>query len=260
MHRDAVNLVDSYKPGPSAERHIHELLSRMRTTDSDDEISDTGDLQCMLVSSINKISSPCLIQVEVEGKYLEMEVDCGSSVSVMSKNQYFAIFDKPLLSYSNELIVVNGAKLKIAGKAMVSVKFKGKEEMMSLLILDCENTFYPLFGRTWLDVFYRDWRYFFSDTVAVNNLHSKPSEYAVDELKHKYSNVFEKNFSMPIVGFKAELIMKNGSPIFKKAYEVPYRLRDRVSDYLNKLEEEKVITPVDTSQWASPIIIVMKKK
>nr|XP_029716407.1 uncharacterized protein LOC115259757 [Aedes albopictus]XP_029716408.1 uncharacterized protein LOC115259758 [Aedes albopictus] len=41
LHRDAVNLVDSYKPGPSADRHIVELLDRMKTSDSDGEESDS---------------------------------------------------------------------------------------------------------------------------------------------------------------------------------------------------------------------------
>lgn len=53
--------------------------------------------------------------------------------------------------------------------------------------------------------------------------------------------------------------MKDDTPIFKKAYDVPYRLKDKVSVHLGKLESEKVITPIDTSECASPIIIVMKK-
>lgn len=41
LHRDAVNLVESYKPGPSANGHINELLSRMWTRDSEDDDKDT---------------------------------------------------------------------------------------------------------------------------------------------------------------------------------------------------------------------------
>ncbi|XP_062698860.1 uncharacterized protein LOC115268956 [Aedes albopictus] len=42
LHRDAVNLVDSYRPGPSADRHISELLERMNTrNDEEDEDSDS---------------------------------------------------------------------------------------------------------------------------------------------------------------------------------------------------------------------------
>ena len=36
-------------------------------------------------------------------------------------------------------------------------------------------------------------------------------------------------------------------------------MKDKVIDYLDRLEKEKVITPIKTSQWASPVIIVIKK-
>ncbi|XP_055532770.1 uncharacterized protein K02A2.6-like [Wyeomyia smithii] len=79
------------------------------------------------------------------------------------------------------------------------------------------------------------------------------------KLKEQFNDVFQKDFSKPIKGFEAELILKDNPPIFKKAYNVPYRLRDKVSVYLDKLEKEKVIMPINTSEWASPIIIVIKK-
>ncbi|XP_062539176.1 uncharacterized protein LOC134207478 [Armigeres subalbatus] len=41
LNRDAVNLVESYRPGPSADRHITELLERMRTRDDEDDDSDS---------------------------------------------------------------------------------------------------------------------------------------------------------------------------------------------------------------------------
>lgn len=95
--------------------------------------------------------------------------------------------------------------------------------------------------------------------MVINNLKTESSEMAVEQIKDKYSQVFKKSFSTPIKGFKAQLIMKNEEPIFKKAYDVPYRLKDKVAEYLDKLEREKVITPIETSEWASPIVIVMKK-
>lgn len=260
LNRDAVNLVESYRPGPSSDRHINELLSRMQTRDEEDtEDSDSGNLQCMQVSSINKISNPCLVLVVIEGKSLEMEVDCGASVSVISKRRYFSKFDNPLRSYSEPLMVVNGTKLRIAGEARVSVKFNGREELMQLLVLDGENDFYPLLGRTWLDVFYPNWRQFFMNGLHINNVNMDSGKIAIEDLKKQFPTVFKKNFSTPILGFKAELMMKDEVPIFKKAYEVPYRLKDKVSTYLDKLEEQKVITPVESSEWASPIIVVMKK-
>lgn len=55
------------------------------------------------------------------------------------------------------------------------------------------------------------------------------------------------------------MVLKHDVPIFKKAYDVPYRMREKVLDYLEKLENERVITPVQTSEWASPVIVVVKK-
>lgn len=37
LERDAVNFIDSYRPGPSADRHLSELLERMQVNNSDEE-------------------------------------------------------------------------------------------------------------------------------------------------------------------------------------------------------------------------------
>nr|XP_019562838.1 uncharacterized protein LOC109431114 [Aedes albopictus] len=44
LNRDAVNLVESYRPGPSSDRHINELLSRMQTRDEEDTEDSDSDM------------------------------------------------------------------------------------------------------------------------------------------------------------------------------------------------------------------------
>ncbi|XP_062558365.1 uncharacterized protein LOC134223232 [Armigeres subalbatus] len=44
LNRDAVNLVESYRPGPSADRHITEMLERMRTKDDDEDEDNDSDM------------------------------------------------------------------------------------------------------------------------------------------------------------------------------------------------------------------------
>lgn len=260
MRRDTVNLVDTFNSGPSVDGDISELMNRMRADDSDsDGGNSSGDLECMMISSINKINEPCVVVVSIEDKLLRMEIDCGSSVSVISKERYFSNFNIPLKKYDKQLIVVNGQKLKIEGEANVSVEFNGLKTQLQLLVLNCSNDFIPLMGRTWLDVFFQNWRHFFSNSLAVNNMLMINQTNEVEEIRKKFSQVFLKDFSKPIKGFQADLVIKSDVPIFKKAYDVPYRLKDKVIDYLNRLERENVISPVKTSEWASPVIIVMKK-
>lgn len=266
LKRDTVKFMDTWQAehgskGPSDETTISGLFNRLRTdkSESEDEEYDAGDLECMMVSSINKINNPCLVNTFVDGKLLTMEVDCGASVSVIGKNQYFRTFDKPLSKSNKQLIVVNGNRLSIRGEANVSVKFREKLANMQLLVIDCENEFIPLLGRSWLDVFFSNWREFFTSTSTINGLNEHHSDITVNEVKQKFANVFKKDFSFPIKDFEADLVLKSEIPIFRKAYDVPYRLRDKVLDYLDRLEKEEVITPIKTSEWASPVVIVMKK-
>ncbi|XP_062711362.1 uncharacterized protein LOC134289499 [Aedes albopictus] len=88
MKRDTVNMLNDYEQEASTSTtgHIANLLNRMRTEDSDSDVDDgdSGELTCMMVSSVNRISDPCLIELVVEGKFLKMEIDCGSSVQTGS--------------------------------------------------------------------------------------------------------------------------------------------------------------------------------
>ena len=63
-----------------------------------------------------------------------------------------------------------------------------------------------------------------------------------------------------VTGMKARLPLQDGAtPVFVKARPVPYSLKDRVADELGRLEKEGIITPVASSEWATPIVVVPKK-
>ncbi|XP_055619950.1 uncharacterized protein LOC129764660 [Toxorhynchites rutilus septentrionalis] len=118
LKRDAVKFVDTTKPGTSGEQQLISLLGKMTTTDSDDDFEEwnPGELECMHIGSVNKISEPCLINVLIENIIIKMEVDCGSTVTVMGKNKYYNIFRKPLNNSNKQLQAVNGYKLKVEGE------------------------------------------------------------------------------------------------------------------------------------------------
>ena len=60
--------------------------------------------------------------------------------------------------------------------------------------------------------------------------------------------------------FTASLqILTNATPRFFKSRPVQFSIRDAVSQELNHLEKQRMISSVSTSQWAAPIVIVPKK-
>lgn len=194
-----------------------------------------------------------------------MEVDSGSAVSVMSKTEYMGKFnDIKLRNSSKKLIVINGSNLEIFGKAHVSTSLNGIIAKLELIVLNGDHHFTSLIGRDWLDIFFKNWRNNFSrllntESMGVVNSIEQNHDKAISEIKERYSDIFDRDFSSPIVGFEAELVLKEDRPVFRKPYEVPYRLRDKLLDHLNQLEKDKIITPIKTSLWASPVVVIIKK-
>ncbi|XP_055630853.1 uncharacterized protein LOC129771338 [Toxorhynchites rutilus septentrionalis] len=170
-----------------------------------------------------------------------MEIDSGSAVSVISEancRRYFKGI--PMCSSSRQLVVVDGARLKILGEIYVQVELNGRVAQQKLVVLKCSNIFVPLIGRSWLDCFFPGWRSCFTNTALVNSLNEKTGiDDIVECMKQKYRKIFDKDFSEPIVGYEGELVLKHEQPIFKKAYTVPYKLKDKLAQHLEMLEQQK---------------------
>ena len=62
-----------------------------------------------------------------------------------------------------------------------------------------------------------------------------------------------------VVGYEAQLQLKEDfKPVFRKARTVPYALKERIEETIDKMVTDKILTPVDHSQFASPIVPVLK--
>lgn len=100
---------------------VHDYFKRLRV-EYDSDTEEEGDYPCLMISSIKKISKPCLIEANIEGQSCQMEVDSGSAVSVMSKLEFKKQFrDVKLKNSARKLIVINGSNLEILRKALVTV-------------------------------------------------------------------------------------------------------------------------------------------
>ena len=58
---------------------------------------------------------------------------------------------------------------------------------------------------------------------------------------------------------KGHLVLREGtSPVFMKARPIPYSLREKVEQELERMVHEGAITPVTWSEWASPVVVAPK--
>lgn len=78
------------------------------------------------------------------------------------------------------------------------------------------------------------------------------------EMCVKYSYVFNADRGV-ISGVKTKLqVAKDATSKFYKARSVPYALSSVVYRQLTKLQEQGVLTPVEYSEWATPLVCIPK--
>ena len=108
-----------------------------------------------------------------------------------------------------------------------------------------------LLGRDWLKEIRLDW----NKIVSVNHLTTKVR---LQSMLKKYTVVFSDGIGK-VKDIKAGLTIKEiARPRFMKARTLPYSLKPKTEKELDNLERQGILTKVNTSEWATPIVPVVK--
>lgn len=218
--------------------------------------------QPVLVNNlVNSVSSspPERVPVLVNSLEIPMEIDTGSGVSLMSLSFFETHFSSVKLVKSCNRLKTISSPITIIGEAVVLANLpKQKSHSLKIVVCKSDSEFVPLLGREWLDVLIPNWREAFRKNLPLYQVNNVASDY-VSDFQKKYPSVFEKSDS-PIKGFKAHLTLKdNVSPIFLKAYSVPYAMLPLVEAKLDEFVKLGKANPVTVSNWASPAMPIPKK-
>ncbi|CAG2199396.1 GALNT [Mytilus edulis] len=231
-----------------AQKNVNSLDNQSREYTSDEDNS----LKIHSVKNSNQDS--IWITPNVHGKEIRMELDTGSAVSVISALDYDKYFQNEKLESANVTLKTYSGELLIpTGYMNVQVKYNGQCENLKLYVVQKGGP--ALFGRDWLRKINLDWK----NLKWINKISvSRNSNEKLDLLLKEYSNVFREGIGC-VADIKAHLTLKeNASPKFVKARPVPFSVKPQVERELIRLEKEGIISKVDTSEWASPIVPVMK--
>ncbi|XP_062541905.1 uncharacterized protein K02A2.6-like [Armigeres subalbatus] len=136
----------------------------------------------------------------------------------------------------------------------------GGKVTLPLYVVESEK--HPLLGREWLNTIPVDWNTVFHNRSAVNAIsNATPSRTAaLKQILERFPKVFDDSIGK-ICSVQASLpLKKNARPVFLKARKIPFNLQKTVEDELDKLEAEGVLTKVNQSNWATPIVPVKKSQ
>ena len=224
-------------------------------------VEDDFDLMGIFQIDLQK-SKTYSVDIVVAGHKVSMDIDTGAAVSVIPVNLYkrylshYALMDSKvkLRTYGGEEIVVLGVI-----NVPVATSMKESYKLLPLVVVQNNsgrNDLPPLLGRNWLAQLKLNWSQIFSINADNSELVEETSS-PLQEILNHHKPVFESGLGK-IKGFKANIILTEAKPIFYKARSVPYALKERLKNELDRMEKAKIISKVADSEWSSPIVVVPK--
>ena len=191
-----------------------------------------------------------MVAVTVNNSPLQMELDTGAATSIISADTYRqTLSGAPALQpTAKTLRTYTGEQLKVLGVLHVTVTYQSQVADLELTVVDGSGP--SLFGRDWLQVITLDWHNINRVTVG--------DQTTLTAILQKHESVFKDELGL-VRGASAKIQLKpNAVPKFCKARPIPYALRDRVKKELDRMQQAGIIEPVQTAQWAAPIVPVVK--
>ena len=179
---------------------------------------------------------------------LPVELDTGASLSIISEDTYKSISsatDK-LQPTDVSLRTYTGETLTAVGCIDVLVQYESQALILPLIVVKGHGP--SLFRRNWLEKIKLNW----------SSLHTVTMSSALDDLLQQHQNLFHDQLGT-LKGFHARLAVDpTAQPRFFKPRPVPYVLKEKVEKELERLQGLCIITPVSFSDWAAPIVPVVK--
>uniref|UniRef100_A0A183CHH4 RNA-directed DNA polymerase n=1 Tax=Globodera pallida TaxID=36090 RepID=A0A183CHH4_GLOPA len=211
---------------------------------------------------INSVNSSKLLRasIRVNGRRIEFILDTGADINVIDESAYKTIGSPPLRECLEEAVLFDGRRCKFLGKGTANFQFKG---------VQVEEPFYVakygalnLLGAATMDGFgfLQEMKKLLlgnSINQISTNAAAKVRE-TVEKLPQRYAQIFEEGLGL-CTKIKAHLTLNpTATPVFRRARPVPYSALPVVNGELERLEKMKVITPVEHTEWAAPILVVKK--
>ena len=107
--------------------------------DTEDSTSDQETEETFAIRKTTDRSKPIMVEVEVNGKTLQMELDTGASVSLISEQTYLTAWvdsDRPALRQSSKkLQTYTGESIPLKGEIDVKVRAQTKDPTILLPLL-----------------------------------------------------------------------------------------------------------------------------
>ncbi len=244
--RDSTAANPSSRANPAPRSNPASRSNKLTVSDDEEETEEYH-----LYYSSTGCTKPITVPVTLNGLATTMEVDTGAAISVMNEHTYQSLWPQrkpPLKPTSVRLKTYTGEHIVVKGIIRVRVLYEAQQADLELLVVAGKGP--SLLGRDWLEHLRLDWHSLKYSTTVPPNL---------QDILDKHSTVFGTDLGHIKDAPATIHVDPAHKPRFYKARPVPYSRRSKVEEEISRLTGQGVIEPVQFSEWAAPVVPVVKQ-
>ncbi|KFD64486.1 hypothetical protein M514_23333 [Trichuris suis] len=199
--------------------------------------------------------TPFRVDVTIDGRPVVMELDTGASVTVVNSTLWKRIGYPELSPPTVQLRSFTGHVISLKGEATVSVGCRG--QLKQLRIRMANQPVVNIMGRDWIEAFgdADSLRMIFTRDASINCI---GSGFQGKKIFDQFEALFKPELGH-CTKIKAHLELKEGAvPVFRRPFPLAFAMHDAVEKELDRYVKMGILTPLDRSSWAAPVVTVKK--
>lgn len=210
-------------------------------------------LKSRSIHMVRNISSKRkFVPVHLNGVKIQLQHDSASDITVISE-QTWNIIGRPTAFATEELAVsASGDSLKLLTEIWTDITIGDATKRGGIFVAD--NPDLNVLGIETMDLFDL-W------SIPINNLVSsvtqRPGD-SVEQLKRQFPEVFQSTLGRCTKAQVKLYVKPEARPIYCPKRPVAYAAAPKVEAELQRLEDNGIISTVQFSDWAAPIVVVRK--
>ena len=237
--------------GKQRSGNLHQLEDVVNVFDEDagEEGDVYGELFCV---NSSRGHNPYKVTVLVNGVNVTMEIDTGTSTTAVDEKTFHTLSQPgrvlELNAVNTALRTYTGEMIPVVGECELEVEYDGFKGLLPAVVIRGEGP--CLMGRNWLQHISLNWSEIF---------HLSAMDKDLNEMLETHTSIFQEGLGK-VAGVKAKIYVDpTERPRFLKSRPVAYALREKIETELDRLVKEGTIEPVEFSEWATPIVPIVKE-
>ncbi|XP_053662042.1 uncharacterized protein K02A2.6-like [Anopheles marshallii] len=200
----------------------------------------------VVVVNVRNIHKRKFVNIQIGNKSASLQLDTGSDITIVGRKTWKQLGMPPLTTAKVHAKTASGTRLQLDGEFEAKVTINGVTKSATIRVVPSNL---QLLGADFVDIFSLG-------TLPMDQFCNR-----VECESAKWESRFPTVFNGTGLCTKASIklqVKENVRPTFCPKRPVAYAMQTTVEKELDRLEALNVITPVDYSDWAAPIVVVRK--